>query len=339
MSSFYANPAEEKAVLKAIMHNQLHSGMSGLETLLQYSDDLLEERFQSQVFPCQLVTLSEVITAQNVEYIDLLKIDVQKSELDVLNGLQEADWGKIKQIVMEIHDLAGRLEQVTTLLQWRGYRVTVAQDDLFQGSAVYYLYASRAVAQPARRMPSTAVRSALLPAPLLSASDVRDFLQTKLPAHLVPSAFVMLEAFPRTPNGKVDRQALPAPEQAGPALARAFVAPRTPVEEAVAGLWADVLGLERVGVHDDFFELGGHSLLAAQVVYRLSAVFLVDLPLRSLFEAPTVAGVAAVIAQRQAEPNDSATIAQALADIRQLAADEVQTLLAREESDGHASAC
>ena len=117
------------------------------------------------------------------------------------------------------------------------------------------------------------------------AEELRPWLRERLPDYLVPAAFVRLTAFPLTPNGKVDRQALPAPEQ--PA-GEAHLAPRTPVEEILAGLWADLLELEQVGADGHFFELGGHSLLATQVMSRLRGAFGVEMPLRDLFEAPVL---------------------------------------------------
>ena len=122
--------------------------------------------------------------------------------------------------------------------------------------------------------------------------ELRSFLQTKLPDYMVPAAFMVLDALPLTPNGKVDRQALPAPDQVRPPLLEAFVAPRTPSQEILGGIWASVLKVESVGIHDNFFTLGGHSLLAVQVMSRLRKVFQVDVPLRVLFDAPTVAGLA-----------------------------------------------
>ncbi|HZG42551.1 MAG TPA: amino acid adenylation domain-containing protein, partial [Longimicrobium sp.] len=124
----------------------------------------------------------------------------------------------------------------------------------------------------------------------VAADEVREHLRGQLPEHMLPAAFVFLDALPLTPNGKLDRRALPAPDLA-PAE-ETYVAPRTPVEEVLAGLWAEVLRLERVGVHDSFFELGGHSLLATRVVSRVREVFGVELPLRALFEEPTVAEMA-----------------------------------------------
>ncbi len=125
-----------------------------------------------------------------------------------------------------------------------------------------------------------------------TAGELRRFLQERLPDYMVPSAYVVMEALPLTPNGKVDRQALPEPEWSRRQLAGEYVAPRTPVEEVLAGIWSQVLGVEEVGVHDNFFELGGHSLLATQLVSRVREAFEIELPLRHVFECPTVATLA-----------------------------------------------
>ncbi|HLL48523.1 MAG TPA: condensation domain-containing protein, partial [Longimicrobiaceae bacterium] len=125
----------------------------------------------------------------------------------------------------------------------------------------------------------------------LSVPALKVRLQEQMPEHMVPSALIVLESLPLSANGKVDRRALPAPEQES----TAYVAPRTATEEVLAGIWVSVLGLERVGVEEGFFELGGHSLLATRVVSRIREVFGVEVPLRALFEAPTVAALGARI--------------------------------------------
>jgi len=122
-------------------------------------------------------------------------------------------------------------------------------------------------------------------------AEMRQSLRERLPDYMVPAAFVSLEALPLTVNGKVDRKALPAPEQ--PGGEEEYVAPHTPIEEALAGIWAEVLGRDRVGTADHFFDLGGHSLLATQVMSRLRAAFGVEMPLRDLFVAPRLADLAA----------------------------------------------
>ncbi|MCP3145371.1 non-ribosomal peptide synthetase, partial [Pyxidicoccus xibeiensis] len=138
----------------------------------------------------------------------------------------------------------------------------------------------------------------LVPAtPGLDISALRGFMQQRLPEYMVPSAFVEMAALPLSSNGKVDRRALPAPDFAA-ASSEDFVAPRTELETKLAGIFAGVLGVERVGLHGDFFDLGGHSLLATQVVSRIRATLNVELPLGELFSAPTVALLAERLQQR-----------------------------------------
>ncbi|HEX6292026.1 MAG TPA: amino acid adenylation domain-containing protein [Herpetosiphonaceae bacterium] len=127
-------------------------------------------------------------------------------------------------------------------------------------------------------------------------SELRAYLKEHLPEYMIPSAFVFLEALPKTPSGKIDRRALPAPERQAE-LTAGYVAPRTETELILAGLWAEVLGVERVSAHDNFFELGGHSLLATQIASRVRDAFQVELPLRTLFASPTVGSLAEWIDQ------------------------------------------
>jgi len=138
-----------------------------------------------------------------------------------------------------------------------------------------------------------------------TATDLRDHLQGRLPGYMVPAAFVTLEALPLLPNGKIARRALPAPDQTRPELEASFVAARGPVERGLAEIWCQVLGLERVGVHDNFFELGGHSLLATKVVSRLRAAFGTEIPLRRVFENPTVAELAKCLGEEHARSSSA----------------------------------
>jgi len=126
---------------------------------------------------------------------------------------------------------------------------------------------------------------------VIDKSELRHFLQERLPEHIIPSAFVTLTALPLTPNGKIDRRSLQSEKFSYQSSDQAFVAPRTSEEELLASLWVKILGVERVGIHDNFFELGGHSLLATQVISRIRDTFSVELPLRHLFESPTIVGL------------------------------------------------
>lgn len=174
------------------------------------------------------------------------------------------------------------------------------------------------------------------------ARELRDFLKQRLPDYMLPSAFVMLSEWPLTPNGKIDRKALPAPsgERAGQAGAQWREA-RTPTEEVVAGIWGEVLRVERVGAEENFFELGGHSLLATQVVARCEEAFGVALELRRLFESPTVAALAALIDEsekgRRAPavktlPRGGQSFQELLARLDELSEDEVRRLLGEQPS-------
>ncbi|HEX6288638.1 MAG TPA: non-ribosomal peptide synthetase [Herpetosiphonaceae bacterium] len=157
--------------------------------------------------------------------------------------------------------------------------------------------------------------------------DLSEFLGERLPAYMVPSAFVFLDALPLTVNGKIDRNALPAPEQSQRLPDRQIVAPRTALEEVLGQFWIEVLGVERVGVFDSFFELGGHSLLATQIATRVQQVLRVELPVGQLFESPTIAGLAQIIRANEATPGHAEKVAQLLIRIKGMStADLKQTL-------------
>ena len=157
--------------------------------------------------------------------------------------------------------------------------------------------------------------------------DLRAFVKPRVPDYMVPASFVVLEKLPLTPNGKVDHAALPIPDAASFESSREFVAARTPVEEAVAQIWKEILEVARVGVHDNFFELGGHSLLATQVVSRIRKTLKVNLPLRAIFDSPTLAELAANVESLAREPDDTEKLAQLLEQMDQLSVNEIRVLL------------
>jgi acyl carrier protein len=164
-----------------------------------------------------------------------------------------------------------------------------------------------------------------------TASELRTLLKSKLPDYMMPSVFVFLNRLALTANGKVDRKALPAPDQSTVGE-RSYVAPRTEVEKRLAVIWAEVLRLEQVGIHEDFFSLGGHSLLATQVMSRVRNAFQLEIALRTLFENPTVADLAVQIVQLQAQSNAAEDVAQVLADVESLSDEEAKRLLAQGSS-------
>ena len=150
----------------------------------------------------------------------------------------------------------------------------------------------------------------------LSSAELRTYLRTQLPEYMVPASYMMLDALPLLPNHKIDRQALSAIGQAGSELEGAGgEEPRNAVEEALVAIWALVLGRERVGIYDNFFDLGGHSLLITQVISRVREGLQVELPLRMLFEKPTIADFAEAIIQQELAQLDEEELLQMLADM------------------------
>jgi amino acid adenylation domain-containing protein len=163
----------------------------------------------------------------------------------------------------------------------------------------------------------------------LSVSEVRRFAEQKLPPLMVPSRFVVLNALPLTPTGKVNRRDLPDPGNSRPELDIPFVAPRTPVEQELSQIWAKILALEQVGIHDSFIELGGHSLTATQVISQVMKKFQVEIPLRSLFGAPTIAKMAAVITEHQGKQLGEKELERMLGELELMSDEEARHLVAK----------
>ncbi|MEW5930754.1 MAG: amino acid adenylation domain-containing protein [Gemmatimonadota bacterium] len=167
------------------------------------------------------------------------------------------------------------------------------------------------------------------------APELRAWLRDRLPDYMVPSLFVALDALPRTANGKTDRAALPAPEGGRAGVEAEYVEPRTAVEEALAAVWAETLHVDRVGVHDNFFELGGHSILATQTVVAVRSTLQAEVPVRVLFEHPTVAELAAAIVARDPVPGQTERVAEILRLLGSMSDDEAaQTLLEQQALGG-----
>ncbi len=179
----------------------------------------------------------------------------------------------------------GRIDQQVKV---RGFRIEPGEVEAALRGHALVRDAAVVVREDAgeRRLVGYVVPEGGAPAP----AELRGWLGERLPEYMVPGAIVVLDALPTTATGKVDRRALPAPEAGG--STEGYLAPRTPVEEVLAGIWSELLGVERVGAHDDFFGLGGHSLLATRVAARVREVLHVDLPLRALFDAPVLEGLA-----------------------------------------------
>ena len=160
--------------------------------------------------------------------------------------------------------------------------------------------------------------------------ELRRFLNEKLPDYMIPHDFVTLEAIPLTDTRKVDRKALPDPGTSRPELTTPYVAPRTPIEKELAKIWAEGLSTDEVGIHDDFFDLGGHSLSATRIIARVIATFKLQLPVRALFDSPTVAAMSVVISSKEGQKADEEDLKRLLSEIESLSEETDEELPAEQ---------
>lgn len=197
-------------------------------------------------------------------------------------------------------EFLGRIDNQVKL---RGYRIELGEIENLLASHLGIRAAAVSLLDAAnsddRRLVAYIVPD---PSAAPSTEQLRGFLRERLPDYMLPSQFACLDKLPMTPNGKVDRRALPRPKETGAAGRAALAAPRTPLEEKLAAVWTDVLGAREMGIRDNFFDLGGNSLKLMQVASRLRIALQIDIPLRRLFEAPTIAGMAVAILEIQAAP-------------------------------------
>ena len=224
-------------------------------------------------------------------YLNRPELTAERFVPDPFSGVPGARLYRTGDLVRYQQD--GRLEYLGRLdhqLKLRGFRIELGEIEtvLRENSAVRDAVV---VAHKTETGDKQLVAYVVVNDPLAT-KELRDQLKQKLPHYMIPAAFVALDKLPLSPNGKIDRHALPAPGALTQDVETDFVAPRNQIEEIIAGIWVSVLGLEQAGIHNNFFHLGGHSLLATQVIARINEAFQIDLPLSCLFESPTVAVLA-----------------------------------------------
>lgn len=301
LSGFYADASTEREVVKSYVFNQQSETQNNAQLAAEIGE-LIDDRLHAKTVSTQLRTLSSVIAEEGIDRLDLLKINVEKSELDVLMGLSSGDWPKIRQLVIEV-DQRENLEPITSLLERHGFEVLVEQDPLLRNTELCYVYAIQPSAAGPRLIRQQQPRDTyvrLLPSvddEILTPTTLRKYLKKRLPQYMIPSAFVLMEKFPLTLNGKIDRQAFPAFSNENIQPTHNFVSPNTETEKALAAIWTELLNVENIGINDSFFDLGGHSLLAIKTVSRIRDIFDVDLPIQTLFEFPTIADLANVLSE------------------------------------------
>jgi FkbM family methyltransferase len=322
LSGLHPDAATETELVKSYVLNQGRAGAQGADDFARDAEAVLRERFVEQQIDVDIRTLADVIASEHIEHIDLLKIDVEKAEVDVLAGLGPDDWAKIDQIVAEI-DLAANVAPIERMLEAHGFDYVIDQDEMLVETELRHVYAIRRGSglQLDRTADDRAPREVHpVPPRFLSEAALAAWCRTRLPDDAVPEAFVLLEALPRTANGAVDRAALPEP-----AAWRHAAATETEVERWLSATLRELLDVATLGRDEDFLAASGDSLLG-QLAVRIEDTYGVALPRRALFMAPTVRSLGAAIELelRRAE--------QLLAELDGMSPDELAALLAEGEA-------
>ncbi|HWK03652.1 MAG TPA: amino acid adenylation domain-containing protein [Puia sp.] len=279
---------DEKDTIRKYILNQLTAEEDRLSD--QQLTEVLNERMISEKQPVRLYRLSDIIRENKIDSIHLLKIDVEKSEYEVLCGIEDQDWDKIGQVVMEIHDEDQALQKIEALLKAKGFFIYFEQDLLLRETNLFNLYASRKRLRvdgfPEERSPAeektryTSMKS--------FTDHIRKICSNILPDHMIPSDFIVLDKFPLTSNGKTDYKALKDIPVLGQDVPESIL-PRNQVEKQLLTVWKEVLKVDAVGLHSNFFEAGGNSLSAIRLVSRLQEYFKVSI--NNIFMFPTVASL------------------------------------------------
>src|SRR5215213_4860732 len=223
-------------------------------------------------------------------------------------------------------EFAGRIDQQ---LKIRGFRVEPGEIESCLAEhpgVVEAVIVPRELASGDKQLVAYVVPNADAP----PAIDLREFLRGKLPDYMVPAHVLFLDSLPLTSTGKLDRSRLPKPEISRPSRTEEVVGPRSPLEENITAIWQEVLGLPNLGVHDNFFDLGGHSLLATQIISRMRTQYGIEVPLRRLFEEPTIEGLARAVVRSQLEQASDPAVTALLGDLEQLSEEEIEKLLSDE---------
>jgi amino acid adenylation domain-containing protein/FkbM family methyltransferase len=297
LSGRYGDDAKDKALARAAMLHQPESAALGEEAL----ESLLDERIRPERVVCRVRRLSSVLRDQGIGEIALLKVDAERSEWEVLQGLDEWDWQRIRQLVLEVHDEGGRLDEIRRMLELRGYALHLEQQEELGSSGLYTVYARRQQEPLASdgggtypTLPAYNMGT-LWTSPQALAESVRGWCQSSLPAYMVPSSLHLIEGLPVTSHGKIDKDAL---QELGAGLEKArrkYRGAENSLQQRLVLIWEEILHKGPVGIGDNFFELGGHSLKATQAVSRIHKQLGVKIELGSIFSYPTIEKLAQII--------------------------------------------
>lgn len=298
--------SDDRIKVKDVVRSYIQNSQEE-ELLPEEMESLLEAKLESKRIRCKTKTISQIIEEENIEKIDLLKIDVENSEHLVIGGLLDEDWDKVQSVIIEVHDLEGRLNSIKTLLEEKGFHTYVEKEEMLSKDDILYnLFALRVKSEKGLSAMGDSEKLRLVewmhPAELHD--KMRISLEKDLPSYMVPSNIILLDQFPLTSNGKIDKKSLPDPE-GNELLTNQYEAPVREIEKGLVGIWQDLLELDQVGIHDDFFGIGGHSLLAVRLISAIRKQLGVEIRINDVFDYPTIALLSRQIESQNESQNES----------------------------------
>lgn len=301
LSSRFADTPNDTKLVETFLLDQPEP--AGKKTLSgEMVAELLEQSLAHHTCTCSTTTLSSVIKRHDLDTIDLLKIDVGKSESDVLAGIGNEDWHKIRQLMIEVHhtDENKSLDHVRELLLAKGYNVNIELERQVDQLGIYHLYAVQEGIEPTDPGNILTGQDAAIDNPgiwntITLVEGLQQHAREHLPDYMVPGIFQLLPRFPLTPNGKIDRETLRDLELSN--VKGSLVAPANKIEHELQEIWSHVLGIakEKISTDADFFDIGGHSLKATILVSNIHKVLDVKVPLTAIFEYPDIKRLARFI--------------------------------------------
>ncbi|WP_430412119.1 amino acid adenylation domain-containing protein [Kordia sp.] len=295
MSGQYGDVKDDASLVDTYMKNQL----SGEAMNEEARASILHERFKDvEEYDCTLKSISQIIQEENIQNIDLLKIDVEKSEWEVLSGIQEKDWKIIQQIVIEVHDVNNRLKEIQEKIESHGFTIITEQDANFTDTHIYNLYATRTNVAMDSNTPTSIQLHWKSDHELIK--DIVAKLGNIVPDYMIPaqSAIVILDEIPTHANGKINRKLLPDPLQQETVNNTAYTEPTNDLESLVLEVWQKVIGRDKISTTDDFFYIGGDSIKSIQIVSRLNTKGY-TIKMKDVFENPTIEKLAKVLTKNE----------------------------------------
>jgi amino acid adenylation domain-containing protein/FkbM family methyltransferase len=292
LSGMYSNKEQDKGYIKNVIEQQLITNKEELNKGIHAEiDKLTKDALISENYECQLLTISDVIAEHDIKVIDLLKIDVERSERDVLEGIKDEDWSKVQQIVIEVHDNGTSLEEIIQLFKEKGFTSTIEQEKLLAGTDLFNIYACRDIKEE--------ISLKTIPFNIYTGetdekkeASLKTILfkncAKKLPYYMQPLEYCFIDEIPQNLSDKVDEKKLIAKynnqlTSNGLQVIENVKSCKTATEKIIKEIWEQILQKTDIGAEDDFFEKGGHSLLAMRVKSAIFKKMKVDLDIRNLF--------------------------------------------------------